>query len=679
MRSRSCSHLLHGLLTVSLLAGCARQLPGTALPRDAAIDSPSSDGRPKDQPSVDLPLHDGPPADQHVVDGGGDRGVPDGSRDSGPLPLDASVVLPLKFRSAACSVDTWCWVEPLPHGNTLYDVRGGGGEWVTVGEQGVVMRRGGAGTGWQVLDTPTNARLRAVWGTTASDFWAAGEGGALLHVTGAGVALVPSPGGSRNLWALWGSAANDIWAVGDNGWIQHFDGQGWRAVASPTFNDLRALWGASATSVYAAGGAGTLLHFDGTSWKKVPAPDPSLAFVALTGLGPKAYALTSSGAVVATDGSSANADTALPTGMLYSDIHAAGAQLFAVGRNFAAGETTLWRKVSAGAWSSAGTVAGWVFALDGPSPTELGVVGLQGFVGHFDGSTFAKEAGGSFQSGTQQTALAVEPSGMALIAGLQAGTPAVRQGAKTSWSSVAAPPSSISALWASAPDQAWAATLNGVWRFDGAIWTDADANFSQAVTGIFGLPNGTLVAVGNNSTGPGFVRYQDASGSWTDATLPATPTVKRLQAVWGVGTQDLFVVGSTGSGIIAPLAMRLDSTGWSVMTLAAGVSNGVSCVWGLTSSEVWACHSKGLLHYDGASWVDEKLPSAGAINAVWGRSKTELYAVGAAGRAFQRTQNGWVAVETGVSADLAGIGGGSSGPIYAIIRNGGIIALGLAP
>lgn len=679
MRSRSCSRVLHGLLAVSLLAGCARQVPGTALPRDAAIDSPVSDGRPdKNLPTLDLP-HDGPPAEQHVVvDGGGDRGVPDGSPDRGPLPLDASVVLPLKLRSAACSVDQWCWVDPLPHGYTLHDVRGGGGEWVAVGERGVVMRWGGAGPGWQVLDTPTSERLRALWGTNASDFWAAGERGALLHVTGAGVALVPSPGGSRTLWALWGSAANDIWAVGDNGWIQHFDGQGWRAVASPTFNDLRALWGASATSVYAAGSAGTLLHFDGTSWKKVPAPDPSLAFIALAGLGPKAYALTSSGALVVSDGSSASAATSLPSGMLYSDLHAAGGQLFAVGRNFTAGETTLWRSGATGAWTSAGTVVGWVFALDGPSPTELGVVGLQGLVAHFDGSAFATEAGG-FQSSTQ-TALSVEPGGVALIAGQQVGTPAVRQGAKTSWSSVVAPTASIYALWASASNKAWAATQNGVWRFDGAIWTDADGAFSQAVTGLFGLPDGTLVAVGSTTnSGPGFVRYQGASGAWTDATLPATPTVKRLQAVWGVGTQDLFVVGSTGSSFIGPLVMRLDVSGWSVMTLPPGISNGVSCVWGLTSSEVWACHGKGLLRYDGSSWVDETLPSAGAINAVWGRSKTEIYAVGAAGRAFQRTQNGWVAMETGVSVDLAGIGGGSSGPIYAILRNGGIIALGLAP
>ena len=66
--------------------------------------------------------------------------------------------------------------------------------------------------------------------------------------------------------AVWGSSPTDVWVAGEAGSLLHWNGSTWSAVASGTTSALRALSGTSAKNVWAAGLEGTLLHFDGTAW-----------------------------------------------------------------------------------------------------------------------------------------------------------------------------------------------------------------------------------------------------------------------------------------------------------------------------------------------------------------------------------------------------------------------------
>jgi photosystem II stability/assembly factor-like uncharacterized protein len=65
---------------------------------------------------------------------------------------------------------------------------------------------------------------------------------------------------------VWGSSATDVWAVGFSGEILHFDGQVWTVVEGPTTRHLWAVNGTSASDVWAVGEDGVILHYDGTSW-----------------------------------------------------------------------------------------------------------------------------------------------------------------------------------------------------------------------------------------------------------------------------------------------------------------------------------------------------------------------------------------------------------------------------
>ena len=75
----------------------------------------------------------------------------------------------------------------------------------------------------------------------------------------------------HELFGVWGSSATDVWAVGARGTIIHWDGKAWTPFSSPTHRDLRAVSGSGPTDVIAVGGKEgdalpTIIHWDGKVW-----------------------------------------------------------------------------------------------------------------------------------------------------------------------------------------------------------------------------------------------------------------------------------------------------------------------------------------------------------------------------------------------------------------------------
>src|SRR4030042_4058586 len=85
----------------------------------------------------------------------------------------------------------------------------------------------------------------------------------------------PYPQGN-NLYKIWVNSATDIFAVGDSGTIIHFDGVSWSVMLSNSTVRLEDVWGTSYIDVFAAGTA--VLHFDGLSWSESLKPAPFVGF-----------------------------------------------------------------------------------------------------------------------------------------------------------------------------------------------------------------------------------------------------------------------------------------------------------------------------------------------------------------------------------------------------------------
>ena len=110
--------------------------------------------------------------------------------------------------------------------------------------------------------------LTSVWGSSATDVWAVGEEGTLLHFDGTKWNTLDS-GTFQDLYAVSGSGPDDVWAVGDDV-IVHYDGSQTEIVMSDMFEVLLGIW-VHGKDVWASGLAtdydtGMVRHWDGTKW-----------------------------------------------------------------------------------------------------------------------------------------------------------------------------------------------------------------------------------------------------------------------------------------------------------------------------------------------------------------------------------------------------------------------------
>ena len=66
-----------------------------------------------------------------------------------------------------------------------------------------------------------------------------------------------------HLRGVWCYSASDVFAVGWDGTILHYDGSSWNLMNSGTDSILEGVWGSSSSDVFAVGNGGTILHYAG--------------------------------------------------------------------------------------------------------------------------------------------------------------------------------------------------------------------------------------------------------------------------------------------------------------------------------------------------------------------------------------------------------------------------------
>jgi hypothetical protein len=130
---------------------------------------------------------------------------------------------------------------------------------------------GGAPT-WRTdeFDSQTTRQLFGVW-ASESDVWIVGENGVVRHASTSGtpvLEVVATPF-DADLRAVFGFDASDVWAVGEQSTILHWNGTSWTKVATP-FDSLADrpllldVWGSSPNDVWFVG-AGVMLHLERTA------------------------------------------------------------------------------------------------------------------------------------------------------------------------------------------------------------------------------------------------------------------------------------------------------------------------------------------------------------------------------------------------------------------------------
>jgi hypothetical protein len=148
-----------------------------------------------------------------------------------------------------------------------------------------------AESGWQPMNSGAIEHLRGVWGSSASNVFAVGDAGTILHYDGSGWTAMTS-GTSVDLADVWGAAHDDVFVTGDAGTILHYDGDGWTPVTVNVTDPIGRMWGAAdgagRVQLFAIVTDGTtaLLEFLDGSWYAIRRPSiPGIErFTDLTGI-----------------------------------------------------------------------------------------------------------------------------------------------------------------------------------------------------------------------------------------------------------------------------------------------------------------------------------------------------------------------------------------------------------
>lgn len=182
-------------------------------------------------------------------------------------------------------------------------------------------------------------------------------------------------------------------------------------------------------------------------------------------------------------------------------------------------------------------------------------------------------------------------------------------------------------VWGSSATNVFAVGDAGtIVHWDGTAWDTMSSGLADdgcgcgppALYGVWGSGPSDVYAVGDG----GIVLHYDGTAWTAEDTLP----VAWLGGVWGTGPADVFAVGDDG-GIF-----HYDGTAWTAMTSGLeGTGEYLNTVWGLSSTDVYATASNGVLRYDGTSW--SPLPGVQECEhiGIWGSSADDLFVTNVCG------------------------------------------------
>lgn len=163
----------------------------------------------------------------------------------------------------------------------------------------------------------------------------------------------------------------------------------------------------------------------------------------------------------------------------------------------------------------------------------------------------------------------------------------------------------------------------------------------------------------------GKILFSDGS-TWI---LQPSPTVNRLNGVWGTSADNVFAVGDAGT------VLHFNGEIWEEQKSSTPWK--LNDVWVTTSgslSKVFAVGYQGtVLHYDGAEWT---LMPGGVIldlHGVWGSSARDVFAVGKEGAIIHFDGESWMKQTSGTIRNLYGVWGSSPHNVYAVGEGGTVL------
>jgi photosystem II stability/assembly factor-like uncharacterized protein len=502
-------------------------------------------------------------------------------------------------------------------GNNAFGVHGSAADNVfAVGDSGRISRFDG--TTWTRMESPTTASLADVWVAGPGSAFAVGNRGTILRLAGTTWSVMPTPlAVTEPVRGIWGTSPTNVYAIAGAGrLLLHFDGTEW-VVTKLRLDNIADIHGSAPNNIYVVGSPGVVAHFDGSSWNLYRSGTESLTQV-FAGDGSTVYAFGPAAGLLRSVSGSSFVPVSLPAQMVAEKLRLMEA--YATNDVWILTEKSRWH-FDGSAWTR--NPRGLSTVL--PSlPTDFFVTGPEtayfvqnGYVIEDDGTSVGPVFGTSFVN--------------------------------------------FRTLWASSPSEVFAASTQGVWKYNGVRWTRYGiADDVRAVTG--GAPGQLFAITGDNQA----LRYE--GGTWTPLARLALGTPRGMEgyAIHGWPNGSAVVVGVNG------IAAHFNGTGWQY--LETGSFTRLNGVWGSAPGDVFAVGMNGLvLRYNGTAWSSMPNATANHLNAVWGTSPTNVYAVGGWGTILHWDGSSWKAMRSNTLANLLAIHGTGPDDLIAVGDQGVVL------
>ncbi len=583
-------------------------------------------------------------------------------------------------RGKLCSVNGWCWENPLPMGPSyLNDVWGSGPSDVyVVGSGGTLAHYDG--TTWVSPGVPVGSRvdLNGVWGTSPSDLFVVGSRGAVARYDGRRWARMKNSGTGADLLDVWGSSDSNVFAVGGHGAIIHFDGKAWSKMRSGTSAPLVSVWGSGASSVFAVGEPAAVFSYDGGSWRQALLPVGGPRWLThVWGTGPGnvfVVGLARSGGFLRHDGKGWNKmRSALKT--FHPSRPVKVRSVWGSGPTDVRAMTNRGRlgRLVAGKWIQGASLPSGIYRqMWGASATDIFVVGRSGLVLRLQGQhvnrlsptrVLARDGIKDLWVHRPDQIYAVTGSGALL-----------RHDGKR-WTFAAAPPPRkvyYHSIWGTGPSNILVSGMGStLFRFDGRRWSRIRLPFrsrakppSRLVSHIWGTGASDIYAAETL----GIIRFNGKR--WRQ--MRVRPSRKRweLLGIWGSNRRHIFAVGRDCA------ILRYRRTVWRPMACPTPKID-LRSVWGSGATDVFAVGDRGtILHFDGKRWQAMSSHTRVRLDAVWGTGPKNVYAVGGKGTILVYNGKDWRRMCSGTVRHLLGVSGSGAGDVHAVGEHGTILHRG---
>ena len=469
---------------------------------------------------------------------------------------------------------------------------------------------------------------------SASDMWAVGAGGDILHYNGTAWSSFASLG--TNINGIDMVSASDGWAVGNSGKFYRYNGTAWSEFVDLGASAVDDVVMVSSTDGWAVGDSSKFYRYNGTAWSEfvdLGASDVNALSMVSASDG---WAVGDSGKFYRYNGTAWSEFTDIGGTALNDVVMVTASDGWVVGNN---GEIYRWNGT---AWSSVTspvtTDINRVFMV---SATDGWAVGASGKIVHWNGSSWSEtiDIGATALNGVffvnasngwaignggmiQQYANAYVSSGTFVSRVRDTGS------SSTVWSAVS-----------------WTETLP----------TASDVTVATR-TGNTATPDGTWSAfsaevtdpLGSTITSPNarYIQYRITFTRGTssletpvvdDVTVVYnSPTSKSLNDVSAVAASNIWAVGNAGT------ILRYNGASWSVHADSGLVTQDVNGIDMVSASDGWAvAASEKFLRYNGTNWTEFADLGATSLNAVDMVSTSDGWAVGNSGKFYKYNGTTW--------------------------------------